>query len=453
MMVRNALCAAGLVCACGLARGQILTTTRVASGLNLPIFVTAPPGDTTRLFIVERRTSGNTAQIKILNLADNTVNPTPFLTVNGISFGGEQGLFAMAFDPNYASNGRFFVHYTNQSGTTIVSRFTVSANPNVANTTEVNILTQSRNNDYHNGGWIAFGPDGYLYTSIGDDGDDGNGQLLTTLKGKILRLDVGAGGPGYSIPTTNPFAGAPPAREEIWAFGVRNPWRNSFDRQTGDLWIADVGENQWEEVNFQSAAVTPPFTAVNYGWRCFEGNVQRTTTAYSGGPNCATVPNVRFPIHAYDHTVGCAITGGYVYRGCTIPGLRGHYFFADYCSNQIWSFRFVGGLVQNFTNRTSELAVSGFSINQIVSFGEDARGEMYIVDQGGGEIYKIVPRCWVNCDGSTTSPALTAIDFQCMLDAYAGQSCYANCDASTVAPILTANDFQCFINKFAAGCT
>ncbi len=455
MRVQSEVAAAVLLGVCGASAGQSLTTVRVASGLTRPVFVTSPPGDTARLFIVEQRQSGGIqtqAQIKILNLADNTVNATPFLTIGGLATDTEQGLLGLAFDPNYATNGRFFVKYVASGMLGVVARYTVSANPNVANPTGTTILTQSQPLGNHNGGWVAFGPDGFLYVSLGDGGmDDGNGQLLTTLLGKILRLDVS--GSSYTIPPTNPFVNSPPARGEIWAFGLRNPWRPSFDRQTGDLWIADVGENAWEEINVQPAIGAPPYAARNYGWRCYEGNESHSTTAYTGGPQCSTVQSLVFPIHTYDHSQGCSITGGYVYRGCMMPGLRGTYFFADYCSNQIFSFQYAGALVQHFTNRTAELAVPGFTINQIVSFGEDARGEMYICDQGGGEIYKIVPRCWPNCDGSTLAPVLTANDFQCYLDAFVSQSCYANCDASTLAPVLTANDFQCFINKFAAGCT
>jgi glucose/arabinose dehydrogenase len=263
---------------------------------------------------------------------------------------------------------------------------------------------------------------------------------MTTLLGKMLRLDVS--GATYSIPTSNPFFGSTAVRPEIWAFGLRNPWRPSFDRGTGDLYIADVGQNIWEEINFQPASTT---AAINYGWRCYEGNATFNTSG------CAPMSTMKFPFHTYDHGSGCSITGGYVYRGCDIPALRGTYFFADVCSNQVWSLRYDGTSVTQFTNRTAELAPGGgMSLNSIVSFGEDDNGEMYICDQGGGELYKIIPRCPSNCDGSSTSPVLTANDFSCFLNSYADLNCYADCDG---VGGLTPNDFQCFLNAYVAGCS
>jgi glucose/arabinose dehydrogenase len=432
------------------AHAQQLTTQRLLTGLTRPVFATTPPGDNSRLFIVEQRGSGGVstqAYIRILNLSTNTLNATPFLTVTGLSTGSEQGLLGLAFDPNYASNGRFYINYTNTAGTTIIARYTVSANPDIANPAGTNILTQSQPFSNHNGGWMAFGPDGYLYIAMGDGGSGGDpnnaGQNVAVLLGKLLRIDV-SGGAGYSIPPTNPFFGSTSARQEIWAYGLRNPWRNAFDRVTGDLYIADVGQDVWEEINFQPAATT---SAINYGWRCYEGNAAYNTSG------CQPAATMKFPFHTYSHSTGCSITGGYVYRGCAMPTLRGTYFFADYCTNQIWSLRYDGTTVSEFTNRTSELAVAGQTINAVVSFAEDANGEMYILDQGGGELYKIVPRCAANCDGSTGTPLLTSNDFQCFLNRFAANDCYANCDGSTGTPILTANDFQCFLNRFAAGCS
>jgi glucose/arabinose dehydrogenase len=438
-----------LILSAGSAHAQNqLTTVRLATGLTNPLFVTSPPGDTRRLFIVEQRGSGGVAsqaQIKILNLQTNTVNATPFLTISPVATDSEQGLLGLAFDPNYATNGRFFVDYTNGSGTTVVARYTVSSNPDVANPSGTTILTQAQPFTNHNGGWIGFGPDGYLYISLGDGGSggdpNGNGQNLTTLLGKILRIDVS--GSTYSIPPSNPFASSPTNKHEIWAYGLRNPWRPSFDRATGDLWIADVGQDSWEEINFQPAN-SPG--GVNYGWRCYEGNNAFNTSG------CASASTMTFPIYTYSHSVGCSITGGYVYRGCAMPALRGTYFFADYCANRIWSFGFALESVQAFTDRSAELANPGQTINSVTSFGEDARGELYIVDQGG-EIYKIIPRCPANCDASSTSPILNANDFQCFLNNFASNDCYANCDNSSVQPTLNANDFQCFLNQFAAGCS
>jgi glucose/arabinose dehydrogenase len=272
------------------------------------------------------------------------------------------------------------------------------------------------------------------------------------LFGKILRLSV-TGSPGYAIPSTNPFAGSATNRGEIWAYGLRNPWRNSFDRLTGDLWIGDVGQDFWEEIDFHPRFVDPPYPAVNYGWRCYEANAVQNTTVGPGGASCSTITNFTSPIHVYGHNPDCSVIGGYVYRGRSMPWLRGTYFFGDYCSGRVSTFEYAGGVVQHLTNRTAELARPGFAIDQIVSFGEDGNGELYICDQGGGEIYRIIARCPANCDGSSTAPILNANDFQCFLNSFASGDLYANCDASSAPPVLNANDFQCFLNQYAAGCS
>jgi glucose/arabinose dehydrogenase len=459
---RAAGCAVLLAAACGAAQAQSLTSVRVASGLTRPVFVTAPPGDYDRLFIVEQRGSGGVStrgDIRILDLTTEppTLLPTPFLSVTGLTTASEQGFLGMAFDPEYASTGRFYVHYTASGGTTTVARYQVSANPNIANAASAQVLlTTSQPASNHNGGWIGFGPDGYLYIAIGDGGGSGdtanNSQRVNTLLGKILRIDVSGTG-GYTIPPTNPFAGGG-GLPEIWAYGLRNPWRNSFDRVTGDLWIADVGQNRWEEINFQPAIGEPPYAAVNYGWRCYEGNAVFNLTPPAGHPPCPDPSELIFPVHVYpiQFLPECAVTGGYVYRGSAVPQERGTYFFADYCSAKIWSFRYEGGVVTGFRERTAELAPGGgLSITAVSSFGEDARGELYIVSLSGN-IFKIVPRCWANCDGSTTAPILNIEDFVCFIDMFANGDPYANCDESTVPPALNVEDFVCFVSRFAAGC-
>ena len=284
--------------------------------------------------------------------------------------------------------------YTDSAGNTQIRRYAVSANPDLADpNSAIRILAVAQPFTNHNGGWLAFGPDGYLYIGMGDGGDAGDpgnrAQNTTLLLGKLLRIDVRSDdfpadpNRNYALPPSNPFAGGGGAGE-AWAYGLRNPWRNSFDRLTGDLYIGDVGQGAWEEVDVQPAASQG---GENYGWRCYEGN-------HPYDPNgCAAPATMVFPIHEYNHSGGkCAIVGGYVYRGGGICDLRGTYFFADLCSNQIWSFEYVGGQVVNFQERTAELApIGGPAITTITSFGEDARGELYIVSQAGN-VFKIVPR-------------------------------------------------------------
>lgn len=380
-----------IICA-GPAQAGGFTTERIASGLDNPLYVTSPPGDTSRLFIVEQ----HTGRIKILNLADRTINPAPFLDIDGLAGGNEQGLLGLAFDPGYFDNGLFYVNLTISNGTTEIRRYQVSPDdPNIADqASESMIMTYSQPFSNHNGGWIGFGPDGYFYICAGDGGsgnDPGNrAQDITNQHlGKIMRVDVhGDDFPAdplrnYAIPATNPFVGIT-GDDEIWAYGLRNPWRASFDRLTGDFYIADVGQNQREEINFQPAESTG---GENYGWRVMEGfrcNISNDSLPCND-------PSFVPPIHDYSHSGapngGQSISGGYVYRG-PVAGLQGIYFFADYVSSQIWSFRYDGVSKTEFTNRTEELTPDVGSINNISSFGEDAVGNLYIVDLDG-EIFKI----------------------------------------------------------------
>jgi len=391
--------AAALLLALGagaVTHAQAITTQRIiGAGLSRPLYVTYAPGDPTRLFVVEQR-SGTTGRIRVYDMITKTLLATPFLSISPVSTGSEQGLLGLAFHPDYQNNGYLFVNYTDSGGTSRVVRYTRSTgNPNLADPNSAYaILSLAQPFSNHNGGWIEFGPDGYLYLGFGDGGsanDPGNrAQNINLLLGKMLRIDIdGDDFPtdatrNYRIPPTNPFAGPIAGSDEIWAYGLRNPWRNSFDRETGDLWIGDVGQGAIEEVNFQPASSTG---GENYGWRCMEGlNCTGLT-----GCTC-NAPTLTMPIHTYSHSGGnCSITGGYVYRGNEICDLKGTYFFADYCSNQIWSFRLVGGAVTEFQNRTAQLAPGGgLAINTIVSFGEDFWGELYIVDLGG-EVFKIRP--------------------------------------------------------------
>jgi glucose/arabinose dehydrogenase len=360
-----------------------LSTELVASGLARPVQVVAAPNDYDRVFIVEQR-SGSTGRIKILNLNTGTLNATPFLSVS-VNTSSEQGLLGLAFHPNYENNGYFYVNYTASGGTYIV-RYTVSSNPDIADSgSAYTIMNFSQPYSNHNGGWLGFGPDGYLYIGTGDGGsggDPGNrAQDITNQKlGKMLRVDVDGGSP-YAIPPSNPFVGVT-GDDEIWSYGLRNPWRCNFDRETGDLWMADVGQNAHEEVSFQSAASSG---GENYGWRCYEGNNSYNTSG------CDSSNTMVFPIWDYSHSSGCSITGGVVYRGAAIPSLHGTYFFGDYCTSKIWSLRYDGFNVSDYQDRTSELDPSGAtSISSIVGFGEDAAGEIYICDLGG-EVFRIIP--------------------------------------------------------------
>jgi glucose/arabinose dehydrogenase len=377
--------------------GTDFTSTRLITGLSRPVQVVAAPNDYDRIFIVEQR-SGSTGRIRIFNLDTNTLNSTAFLSLS-VSTSSEQGLLGLAFHPNYDQNGYFYVNYTASNGDTYIKRYTVSSNPDIANSSSgYTIMTIDQPYSNHNGGWLGFGPDGYLYIGTGDGGsggDPGNrAQDITNQKlGKMLRIDVDGGLP-YAIPASNPFVGIT-GDDEIWAYGLRNPWRCSFDSQTGDLWMGDVGQNAYEEITFQPASSTG---GENYGWRCYEGN-----HAYSTG-GCPNQSTMTFPVWEYPHSSGCSVTGGEIYRGSAIAGLQGTYFFADYCYSTIWSFRYDGSSVYDYQNRTSQLSPDIGSISSISGFGRDAAGEMYICDLNG-EVFKIVPTpatgaCCVGTTGS-----------------------------------------------------
>jgi glucose/arabinose dehydrogenase len=329
-----------------------------------------------RIFVVEK-----TGRIRVVR--NGTLLLRPFLNLSAsVSGGGEQGLLGLAFHPDYASNGRFYVSYTNTAGDTRIVRYRVSSDPDSADrTTADTILRQDQPFENHNGGWIGFGRDGYLYVALGDGGGagdtQGSGQSLATLLGKVLRLDVD-GATGYTVPTDNPFVGVA-GLDEIWAYGLRNPWRPSFDRQTGDFYIADVGQGRWEEVSIQPAN---SMGGENYGWNVMEG-----AHCYSAAP-CNEVGKVP-PIYEYNRTgpgQGCSVTGGYVYRGADVPALQGLYLFADFCAGFIRSFRYVGAQAVDHRSWTDSLRPPG----DISSFGEDARGELYLTSLGGGAVYRFV---------------------------------------------------------------
>jgi glucose/arabinose dehydrogenase len=453
--MRTLSCIFALAAAAGAAHAQNITAEHLATGLGQLGYVAAPPGDFNRIFILETRSREDVhiGQIKVMHLDTMQINPTPFLTITELPTGFEQGLLGLAFAPDYANSGVFYINYTAAvgNGQNRVVKYRASlVNPDIANpSSAVTILTQDHPFDDHNAGWMGFGPDGYLYISMGDGGGGGdpfqNAQDLTSLLGKLLRINVATN--PYSIPPSNPFATHPTYRREIWAYGLRNPWRNSFDRETGDLWIADVGQGAWEEINRQAAATTPPFTAENYGWDCREG-----PAPYEPG-NCAPGTMFTPPVHSYAHTsMGGCVTGGYVYRGCRVPAARGLYFFADFINGTMSSFRWSNGLVTELTDRTAELTPAGEDPPMLVtSFGEDAAGELYFVTYGG-DLYRMAPACSANCDDSTEAPVLNVLDFNCFLNRFTAGDCWANCDGSTAEPRLNVLDFNCFLNRFTAGC-
>ena len=342
---------------------------RVASNLARPVELTRVGDESGRLFIVEQ--TG-----RILVIQNSAPLPAPFLDITNRvgSQGSEQGLLGLAFHPRYKQNGLFFVNYTDQKGNTNIARFQVSADPNRADPgTEKRLLYVSQPFPNHNGGSLAFGPDGYLYIGLGDGGSGGDphghGQSRETLLGKILRIDVDHGDP-YTVPADNPFAtggGSP----EIWAYGLRNPWRFSFDRLTGDFYIADVGQDNYEEIDYLPAG-TPGGT--NFGWNFKEG-----LHPYKGSTPAGV--NLQDPVIEYDHNQGCSVTGGYVYRGVNLPAWIGVYLYGDYCSGKVW------GALRNpdGTWQDSLLFETGFNIS---SFGEDQAGEVYLVDYQGS-IYRL----------------------------------------------------------------
>lgn len=351
----------------GAAYSQEIVLDEVATGFNSPIEI-VHAGDS-RLFVAQQG-----GLIRIMN-TDGSINPTPFMDISSlISTGGERGLLGLVFHPDYDTNGIFFINYTNTAGNTVVARYTVSdTNANIANPNSAQILmTIDQPFANHNGGCLRFGPDGYLYIATGDGGGagdpNGNGQNKNTLLGKLLRIDINNIAT-YSNPANNPFVNNEGA-DEIWAYGLRNPWKFSFDSETNDLWIADVGQGAIEEIN----KVSSDEAGLNYGWRCMEGN-----QPYNGG--CPNTEEFTMPFTQYTHsaTGGCSITGGYVYRGATYPALQGKYLFADLCNDKI-------GVVSQDGSIAYTPALAGGSFT---AFGEDINREVYITSISAGKIYKI----------------------------------------------------------------
>jgi len=356
----------------GLSQGALAQRlVPVADGLKQPVSITNA-GDS-RLFVVQQ---GGMVRI----VKDGTLLKDPFLDISDrTKSGGERGLLGLAFPPDYATSGHFYVYYTDPRGESTLSRFSVTpGNPDRADpTSEEVLLTQEQPYSNHNGGQIAFGPDGYLYLGLGDGGSggdpQGNGQNLGVLLGKLLRLDV-SGDEGYKVPPSNPFVATAGARSEIWAYGLRNPWRFSFDRETGDLYIADVGQDAFEEVDFQPADSKG---GENYGW-----NIMEATHCYAASTCDQT--GLTLPIIEYPHGPqwGTSISGGYLYRGEAVPALVGRYVFADFTSGRVWSASREDGW------EMKPLFETGFNVS---TFGEDAEGELYVADYTSGLIYRVGP--------------------------------------------------------------
>jgi glucose/arabinose dehydrogenase len=352
-----------------------LRARRIASGFASPLDLQAAPGDVERLYVVEQG-----GRIEIVR--EGAVQPEPFLDISDRTRGGgERGLLGLAFHPEFASSGRFFVNYTRPNGATIIAEFRASSGDRADPATERQLLVVPQPFSNHNGGALTFGDDGLLYIALGDGGSGGdplgNGQFLGTLLGKILRIDVDSEVP-YAVPADNPFVSTPGAEPEIWAYGLRNPFRMSFDRATGNLYIGDVGQSRREEIDVGLASRGG---GENYGWNVTEG-----TLCFNPGSGCRTT-GITLPVLEYGHGDGCSVTGGVVYAGCRMPDLVGTYFYGDFCTAFVRSFRLVDGAATDRRDWTAEL---GGNISRITGFGTDAEGEVYIVDFDG-EIYRIEP--------------------------------------------------------------
>lgn len=354
-----------------LALAQQLQFQTVATGLPNPTDIQAPRDGSGRLFVALQN-----GTIRIVR--DGTLLAAPFLDIGSrVSCCNERGLLGLTFPPGFAQSGRFYVNYTNTGGHTEIAMYRVSANADIADPASGTVLmTIQQPFANHNGGGLAFGPDGYLYIGVGDGGGSGdpqnNGQNLNTLLGKILRVDVESTPGQVRNPNPPNFQAQHGARPEIWAFGLRNPWRFSFDRSTGDLWIADVGQNVYEEINVQAASSQG---GENYGWRIMEG-------AHCFNALSCNETDLVQPIWEYDHSLGCSVTGGYVYRGSRSMGMRGDYIYGDYCSGRIWALRRGGGVLSN-----SLLVDTNY---QITSFGEDEAGELYLGDARSGSVVRLL---------------------------------------------------------------
>lgn len=367
----------------------------VAQGLEEPVTIAAAPNDPSRVFLLERW-----GRIKIIETATDTIRPTPFLDFSSVvGTEGNANSVGLVFDPQYATNGYFYVHYAGSSSFSTVARYQVSNDPNVANASSATIIFRCPRGAYgHDGGSIGFGPDGYLYITEGDSGNgvvadpENAAQNLSDRRGKMHRIDIRGddfpadANANYRVPSNNPFASTS-NRASVWAYGLRNPFQASFDRATGDFWITDIGQNDREEINFQPAGFAG---GANYGWRCVEGDL---CTGLSG---CACpLAGATAPILAYGHNVGCSISGGVVYRGTTFSTLQGWFMYSDFCTNFMRAVRRDAGGGISTRDLATDIRIP--PLNAITSIAEDSRGEIWIVDYSvnftfnTGRVFKLVP--------------------------------------------------------------
>ena len=359
----------------------------VAKGFERPLWAGMPAGSEGKLWVMEQA-----GRVWIVDLASGKRNRQAFLDICGdvSRKGNEEGLLGLAFAADFATSGRYYVDFTDKDHFTRITRFTAANGATTDPATAEVVLRFKQPYENHNGGWLGFGPDGMLYIGNGDGGSgndpEQHAQALDTWLGKILRIDV-SGRTGYRVPADNPFVGRDGAKPEIWAYGVRNPWRCSFDRQTGDFWMGDVGQNTWEEVNYMPSGKG---AGANYGWRLREGLVATPANGVGGEvPQGATDPVYVYP-HAGGETGGFSVTGGYVYRG-PIKELQGRYIFADYLNPRIWSFRIVDGKAADFKDLTDEIVPEGVRLSEIDSFAEGNDGGLYIISLAGS-VYRIASR-------------------------------------------------------------
>lgn len=364
-----------------------LSTEPVAKDFERPVWAGVPKGIKGKLWIMEQD-----GKVWIINDKTGEREPKPFLDVSAdvTTRGGEEGLLGLAFSPDFTKSGRYYINYTDKEKQTRIVRFTSGDGKTTDPSTEEVLMKYPSEFENHNGGWIGFGPDQMLYIANGDGGagDDPNnrGQALDTLLGKILRIDVSPAS-GYRSPPDNPFTNRKDAKPEIYAYGVRNPWRCSFDRKTGDFWIADVGQNRWEEINYKPVGKA---SGANFGWRVREADKENPKKDVGGSLPTSAVD----PVYVYNHGMkdneGLSVTGGYVYRG-PIKELQGRYIFGDYQNPRIWSFTLKNNKASDFKDHTQELAPKAGPINLISSFAEDNEGNVFILDHTGS-IHRITMR-------------------------------------------------------------